>query len=43
MNWEERVVIDAEPYICARKIKENIHSIKDKNHINSISDNLPEI
>ena len=25
------------------KIKETIHSIKDKNHINSISYNLPEI
>ena len=34
MNWEERKVIDAEH---ARKIKETIHSIKDKNHINSIS------
>ena len=43
MNWEERKVIDAEPYIYARKIKETIHSIKDKNHINSISYNLPEI
>ena len=30
-------------YIYARKIKETIHSIKDKNHINSISNNLPEI
>ena len=36
MNWEERKVIDAEPYIYARKIKETIHSIKDKNHINNI-------
>ena len=43
MNWEERKVIDAKPYIYARKIKETIHSIKDKNHINSISYNLPEI
>ena len=32
-----------EQYIYARKIKETIHSIKDKNHINSISYNLPEI
>ena len=43
MNWEERKVIDAKPYIYARKIKETIHSIKDKNHINSISYDLPEI
>ena len=43
INWEERKVIDAEPYIYARKIKETIHSIKDKNHINNISYNLPEI
>ena len=43
MNWEGWKVIDAEPYIYARKIKETIHSIKDKNHINSISYNLPEI
>ena len=35
MNWEERKVIDAEGYIYARKIKETIHSIKDKNHINN--------
>ena len=42
MNWEERKVIDAEPYIYARNIKETIHS-KDRNHINSISYNLPEI
>ena len=40
MNWEERKVIDAEPYIYARKIKENIHSIKDKNHINNLFDKL---
>ena len=42
MNWEERKVIDA-AYIYARKIKKTIHSIKDKNHINSIFYNLPEI
>ena len=36
MNQEERKVIDTEPYIYARKIKETIHSIKDKNHINNI-------
>ena len=37
MNWEERKVIDVEPYIYARKIKETIYSIKDKNHINNIT------
>ena len=42
-NLEEQKVIDAEPYIYARKIKETIHSKKNKNHINSISYNLPEI
>ena len=41
-HWEERKVIDA-AYIYARKIKKTIHSIKDKNHINSISYNVPEI
>ena len=43
MNWDEWKVIDAEPYIYTREIKESIHSIKEKNHINSISYNLPEI
>ena len=43
MNWEERKVIDVKPYINARKFKKTIHSIKDKNHINSTSYNLPEI
>ena len=43
MNWEEKKVIDNEPYLWARKIKETIHSIKDENHINSISYTLPDI
>ena len=30
MNLDERKVIDAEPYIYARKIKETIHSKKDQ-------------
>ena len=43
MNWDERKVIDTEAYIKGRKIKETIHSLKDKNHINSISYTLPNI
>ena len=40
MNWEEQL---KKPYIYARKIKETVHSIKDKNHIISIFYNFPEI
>ena len=43
MNWDERKVIDTEAYIKDRKIKETIHSLKDENHINSISYILPNI
>jgi len=43
MNWNNKKVIDTEPYVWSRKIKETIHSINDTNHINSISYNLPEI
>ena len=43
MNWEEWKVIDTEPYVYTRKIKETVHSIKYKNHIHSISYNLLEI
>ena len=43
MNWDERKIIDTEAYIKERKIKETIHSIKDRNHINSISYILPNI
>ena len=43
MNWNEKKVIDTEPYVWSRKIKETIHSISDTNHTNSISYNLPEI
>ena len=37
MNWEERKVIDRGHIFMLER------SIKDKNHINSISYNLPEI
>ena len=40
MSREERKLGDAEPYIYARKIKETVHSIKHRDHINSISLNL---
>ena len=43
MNWDNKKVIDRERNMYARKIKETIHSIKDKNHVNSISYNLPDI
>ena len=43
MNWDNKKVIDRERNVYARKIKETIHSIKDDNHINSISYNLPDI
>ena len=43
MDWNDKKVIDTEPYVWSRKIKETIHSINDTNHINSISYNLPEI
>ena len=42
-NWEEKSIIDKEQNWVSRKVKETIHSIKDKNHINSISFTLPNI
>ena len=42
-DWENRMVIDREQNWSVRKIKETIHSISDKNHINSISYTLPSI
>ena len=43
MNWDEREIIDFEQNLVSRKIKESIHSVKDKHHINSISYSLPDI
>ena len=43
MDWDSKKVIDRERNIYARKIKETIHSLKDQNHINSISYQLPDI
>ena len=43
MNWDEQKIIDFEQNLISRKIKESIHSIKDRNHINSISYTLPDI
>ena len=40
---QEKKIIDVEPFIRACKIEETIHSIKDRNHINSKFYNLPEI
>ena len=42
-DWENKITIDREQNWRVRKIKETIHSISDKNHINSISYSLPEI
>ena len=42
-DWENKIIIDREQNWRVRKIKETIHSISDKNHINSISYSLPEI
>ena len=43
MDWDSKKVIDRERNIYARKIKETIYSLKDQNHINSISYQLPDI
>ena len=42
-NWENKAIIDRELNSVSRKIKETIHSIADKNSINSISYGLPDI
>ena len=42
-NFEGKSVIDCETNTVPRKVKETIHSIKDKNHINSIFHTLPDI
>ena len=41
-NFEEKSLIDCETNTVSRKDKETIHSIVDKNHINSISYALPD-
>ena len=43
MNWEDQIIIDFEQNLVFRKIRESIHSVKDKNDINSISYSLPDI
>ena len=43
MNWDEKKVIDSKPHVWARRMKETFHSIKDENHINSISYHLPSV
>lgn len=42
-DWEKKTIIDREQNMVSRKIKETIHSINDRNHINSISYSLPDI
>ena len=42
-NWNQKKVIDRENRLIPRKIKENIHSLKNPNHINKTSYMLPEI
>lgn len=42
-DWNKKSIIDREQHMVPRKIKETIHSINDKNHINSISYTLPDI
>ena len=43
LNWDQKKVIDRESRLISRKIKETIHSLKNPNHINKISNMLPEI
>ena len=42
-DFEKKSVIDRESNWHARKIKESIHSLHDRNHINSVSYKLPDI
>ena len=42
-NWNEKKVIDKEIGWTARKIKETIYSVNNKNHINSTSYHLPDM
>ena len=42
-DWNKKSIIDREQHMVSRKIKETIHSINDKNHINGISYSLPDI
>ena len=43
IDWDNKTIIDRERFLIARKAKETIHSLADKNHINSISYVLPDI
>ena len=42
-SWDQKKVVDRESRLIPRKIKETIHSLKNPNHINKISNMLPEI
>ena len=42
-NWDQKKVTDRESRLIPRKIKETIHSLKNPNHFNKISNMLPEI
>ena len=41
--WDDKKIIEREPSMTARKVKETINSLASDNHINSISYQLPEI
>lgn len=42
-NWDEKRIVDKEQDWTSRKVKETIHSLNEKKHINSISYTLPDI
>ena len=42
-NWDQKKVIDRESRLIPWQIKENIHSLKNSNHINKLPYMLPEI
>ena len=42
-SWDQKKVADKESRLIPRKIKETVHSLKNLNHINRISNILPEI
>ena len=42
-NWHQKKVTEMENWLIPWKIKEAIHSLKNNNNINQISNTLPEI
>ena len=42
-SWDQKKLVVRESRLIPRKIKETIHSFKNPNHINKVSDMLPEI